>query len=312
MQQTTIRKSIECTGIGLHSGKTVRLGLRPAAEGAGIVFHVRTASGIRDLAPSPHAVIATGLATTLGSADGEVRVATVEHILAAIRALNIDNIHIDAEGEIPIMDGSAATFTMLLEDAGLRRQHAPRAMLRVTKPLSFGRDGKAIQVRPYAGFFVDCTIDFPHPLIGVQRKALEITPETFTAIARARTFGFLRDVEMMRARGLGLGGSLDNAVVLDECGVVNQDGLRFADEFVRHKILDFVGDMAMLGCPLQGHFTIHCSGHAVNNAFLRALADNASIYLEPVATAPETAAPIAAQLASRPLGAIPAMQPEAA
>ena len=309
MHQTTIRTSIECTGIGLHSGKTVRLGLRPAAENTGILFHVRTPEGVYDLAPTPHTVIATGLATTLGSADGKASVATVEHILAAIRALDIDNIHIDTESEIPIMDGSAASFIMLLNDAGLRRQDATRKMVRVTKPLTFGRDGKSIQVRPYSGFFVDCTIDFAHPLIGVQHKAMEITPDSFASIARARTFGFLRDVEMMRTHGLGLGGSLDNAVVLDECGVVNQDGLRFADEFVRHKILDFVGDMAMLGHPLQGHFTIHCSGHALNNEFLRALADNASIYLEAVSFAPEAEK---APRVGKVLGKIPALQPEAA
>lgn len=306
--QTTIRKSIECTGIGLHSGKTVRLGLRPAAENTGIVFHVRTPGGVRDIRPTPHAVIATGLATTLGTREGDASVATVEHILAAIRALEIDNIHIDAENEIPIMDGSAASFIMLLHDAGILRQNMPRTVYRVVKPLSFGRDGKSIHVRPYAGFFVDCTIDFSHPLIGVQRKAMEITPESFTTIARARTFGFLRDVEMMRQHGLGLGGSLDNAVVLDDHGVVNSGGLRFSDEFVRHKILDFVGDMAMIGFPLQGHFTIACSGHALNNEFLRALHDNASIYLEAVTETVEVKEPRTPRLH----GTVPSFQPEAA
>ena len=288
MNQTTIAKSIECTGIGLHSGKAVRLGLRSAAENTGIVFHLRdgkTKKAIR-LSPAPDAVIATGLATTLGGRDG-ARVATVEHLLAAVRGLGIDNIHIDTEGgEIPIMDGSAASFVMLLNNAGIVRQNAPRLFMRIKKPITFAHEGKSIIARPYAGFFVDYSIDFPHKLIGSQRKAMEITPQSFAAISRARTFGFLRDVEMMREKGLALGGSLDNAVVLDECGVVNQDGLRFPDEFVRHKILDFVGDMANLGLPLEGHFTVSRSGHGLNNEFLRTISANASMYLQEIIYAP--------------------------
>ncbi len=281
MIQTTIQKAIECTGIGLHSGKTVKLGLRPAAEYTGIVFHVRTPKGVKTISPAPEVVVATGLATTLGKED--VRVSTVEHLLAAIRGLGIDNIHVDVDGgEIPIMDGSAATFVLLLKGAGVIRQSAPRQVWRIKSPLTLSRDGKYIEAYPHDGFQVDCTISFSHQLIGTQRFSLDVTPESFAAVAKARTFGFLRDVEMMRSRGLALGGSLDNAVVLDDCGVVNTDGLRFADEFVRHKVLDFIGDMAMLSLPLQGRFVVSCSGHALNNEFLRTAFANQDVYLEKV------------------------------
>ncbi|SBV98740.1 UDP-3-O-(3-hydroxymyristoyl) N-acetylglucosamine deacetylase [uncultured delta proteobacterium] len=281
MTQTTISQSIECTGIGLHSGKTVRLGLRPAAENTGIVFHVKTPHGIRDISPRPDIVTDTGLATTLGT--GDARVATVEHLLATIRGLGIDNIHVDAEGgEIPIMDGSAAPFVMLLGKAGIVRQSAPRKVLRIKKPVAFSRDGKSIEAFPHDGFAVEYTINFPHQLIGVQKMRLELTPRTFSQISRARTFGFLREVEYLHSKGLALGGSLDNAIVLDDCSILNKEGLRFEDEFVRHKVLDFIGDMAMLDRPLQGRFVVSCSGHALNNEFLRTITANAQTYLEAV------------------------------
>ncbi len=302
MSQTTIQKAIECTGIGLHSGKTVRLGLRPAAENTGIAFHVRTRGGIKTITPSPEAVVATGLATTLG--DGDARVATVEHLLAAIRGLGIDNIHIDADGgEIPIMDGSAASFVLLLRNAGIARQTLPREVLRIKKSLTFAKDGKYIEAHPHDGFAVDYTITFPHKLIGTQRMVLEITPQTFRQVAKARTFGFLREVEYLRSRGLALGGSLDNAIVLDDCSVVNQGGLRFPDEFVRHKILDFVGDMSMIDKPLQGRFVVSCSGHALNNEFLRAVTANADIYLETVTLTEPAAASAPAQASRKVLAA---------
>lgn len=281
MQQTTITKRIQCTGVGLHSGKKVKLTLRPAAEDTGIVFHVHTPQGKRDITPAPDAVIATGLATTLGR-DG-VAVSTVEHLLAALRGLCIDNIHIDVEGgEIPIMDGSAAPFVLLLSEAGIHTQSKPRTVLRIKKTASFEHNGKSIKAEPYDGFYVDYTIDFPHPSIGRQHMTLDVTPKTFAKVAKARTFGFLRDVEMLKERGLALGGSLDNAVVLDERGVLNKEGLRHSDEFVRHKLLDFIGDMAMLPLPLQGRFTVSCSGHALNNEFLRHIAGAGSLYLETV------------------------------
>lgn len=282
MKQTTIKKAIGCSGIGLHSGKVVKLTLSPAQEDTGIVFHIHGDHGIKVLAPEPDSVVATGLATTLGL-DG-ASVATVEHLLAAIAGLQIDNIRIDIEGgEVPIMDGSAASFTFLLRDAGTIQQSRNRVVQRIKKTINFERDGKYIKASPYSGLRIDYTIDFPHPLIGRQTATLEVTPASFVQeIAKARTFGFLREVEYLHKNGLALGGSLDNAIVLDEYSVLNEDGLRFDDEFVRHKILDFIGDMAMLGTPLQGHFEVFASGHALNNQFLRTVNDNATIYLETV------------------------------
>lgn len=282
MKQTTIRQSINCSGVGLHSGKLVTLALHPAAENTGIVFDIHGKSGVQRVEPTPQAAMGTALATTLGAQGASA--STVEHLLAALRGLQVDNVIIEVKGgEVPIMDGSAASFVLLIHNAGLLRQSAPRRAARIAKPAEYDQDGKWIKAKPYDGLYIDYTIDFSHPLIGVQNLSLEITPETFSAeLAKARTFGFLRDVEYMRKNGLALGGSLDNAVVIDEDSVLNEGGLRFSDEFVRHKMLDFIGDMALLGLPLQGHFEVHCSGHAVNNAFLRMIHDNSDYYLEEV------------------------------
>ena len=282
MKQSSIKQSVSCSGVGLHSGKLVTLTLHPAAEDTGIVFDIHSPSGVHRVQPSPEAAVATGLATTLGVPGASV--STVEHLLAALRGLEVDNIVIEIEGgEVPIMDGSAASFVLLIRNAGIVRQSAPRRVARVARPASYEHDGKWIKARPYSGLRIEYTIDFAHPLIGVQTFDLEVTPASFMdELAKARTFGFVRDIEYLRKNGLALGGSLDNAVVLDDYSVLNEDGLRFADEFVRHKMLDFIGDMALLDLPLQGHFSIYCSGHAVNNAFLRMLTDNRSYYLEEV------------------------------
>lgn len=293
MQQTTIRRSIECAGIGLHSGERVRLKLLPASEDTGIIFSLRGEHGASFLTPQPENVIATGLSTTL--VNGQDRVATVEHLLASIRGLGIDNIHIEVEGgEVPIMDGSAASFVFLLRSAGIRRQSKPRKVLALKRELLMEHDGKMVKGEPYRGFMVDFTIDFAHPIIGVQTMRFDLSPENFVrSIAKARTFGFLRDVEALQRAGLACGGSLDNAVVLDEFAVVNPEGLRFQDEFVRHKILDFIGDMALLDLPLQGYFEVRCSGHAMNNAFLQELNANRATYLEEI-TEQEEAQPVPA------------------
>lgn len=290
MLQTTIHKSVRCTGIGLHSGKQVELVLRPAAEDTGVLFSLRNGSGSTFLTPAPSLVVETGLATVLG--DGRETVATVEHLLAAVSGMGIDNINIEVTGkELPIMDGSAASFVYLLKQAGVRKLSKARQVLAIKKNVDFEMDGKFIKARPYDGFRVDYTIEFAHPLIGTQRVELEITPENFISeVAKARTFGFLKEVDYLHANGLALGGSLDNAIVLDEYGVLNAEGLRFKDEFVRHKLLDFVGDMAVIGAPLQGHFEVFASGHAMNNAFLRHLDENRSLYLEAkTLVVPETA-----------------------
>lgn len=279
MNQTTIRNTVRCTGIGLHGGKQVELVLRPAPEDTGILFALRSGSGTSFLSPKPRLVVETGLATTLG--NGHDHISTVEHLLAAVRGLGIDNIRIEVQGrELPIMDGSAASFVYLLNQAGLRRQGKARKVLALTKPINFEHEGKFIRATPHDGFHIDYTIQFAHPLIGRQNLSLEVTPDVFASdIAKARTFGFLKEVEYLHANGLALGGTLDNAVVLDEFGVLNTDGLRYPDEFVRHKMLDFVGDMAVLGLPLLGRFEVYASGHALNNAFLRHLEANAAEYL---------------------------------
>ncbi|MDR1241510.1 MAG: UDP-3-O-acyl-N-acetylglucosamine deacetylase [Deltaproteobacteria bacterium] len=281
MQQQTIKHPVQCSGVGLHSGKMVNMALRPADEDSGINFYVFTPEGSQRIVPEPAHVIATGLATTIGTSRASI--STVEHLMAAILGLGIDNLRIDVHGgELPIMDGSAAPFVMLLNGAGIKKQTAARKVLRIAKPINHTQGEKSIYAEPYDGFFVDYTIDFAHPLIGVQNLALEITPQTFSEIAKARTFGFFKEVEYLYSRGLALGGSLDNSVVLDEHGVLNQEGLRFSDEFVRHKLLDFIGDMAMINLPLQGRFTVHCSGHTLNNQFLRVLDENRAIYLEEI------------------------------
>lgn len=282
MLQTTISKTITCTGIGLHSGKQVELTLRPASENTGIIFSFRNGSGSNFLTPRPELVVDTGMATTLG--NGSHTISTVEHLLAAVRGLGVDNIHIETDGwELPIMDGSAASFVYLLHQAGIRTQHQPRKVLRIKKPVAFRQDGKSIVARPHDGFWLDYTISFAHPIIGRQRLADEVTPEVFEAeLSKARTFGFLCEVEYLHANGLALGGSLENAVVLDDFSVLNPDGLRFADEFVRHKMLDFVGDMAVMDLPLVGSFEVFASGHGLNNQFLRYLNAHRGEYLEEI------------------------------
>jgi UDP-3-O-[3-hydroxymyristoyl] N-acetylglucosamine deacetylase len=282
MLQTTIERPIECSGIGLHSGKKVKMALRPAPEDAGVMFCLLGKDGKKMLKPCPEAVRSTQLATTLCA--GKDSVATVEHLLAALRGMGVDNVCVDLEGcEVPIMDGSAASFVYLLRMAGIKELSAPRHVQAVTRPIEYVREGKYIKARPYNGFKVDYTIDFPHPLIGRQSMSFTLTGERFAEkLSKARTFGFLKEVEYLHQNGLALGGSLENAVVLDEFGVMNEDGLRFEDEFVRHKVLDFIGDMAVSEYPLFGHFEVFASGHALNNEFLRYLTENADEYLEEV------------------------------
>jgi len=277
MPQTTLERAVICTGVSLHSGKDVSMEFRPAPENTGIVFHVHAEDGEHLLSPSPEAVSTTELATTIS--DGKVSVSTVEHVLAALSGLAVDNAEIHVVGnEVPILDGSARPVVEALHRAGTRVQNAARRVARIMREFAFEKDGKSILARPFNGFHVDYTIRFPHPAIGEQRFALEVTPRSFIEqIAGARTFGFLKEVEYLHSRGLARGGSLDNVVVVGDNGVMNREGLRFPDEFVRHKLLDFIGDMAMFGLPLFGSFTVACSGHAHNNAFLRSLVQGGDI-----------------------------------
>lgn len=296
--QTTIAKSVRCSGIGLHSGRKVELELLPAEADTGIVFSINTDQGTKFITPAPDKVVGTGLATTLGNGEGSV--ATVEHLLAALRGLGIDNILVKTcGGEVPIMDGSAASFVYLLRSAGVRELGLPRRVMAVAKAFEHADGDKRIKAEPYDGFRVDYTIDFDHPMIGTQKIGFDIDPDSFaTHIAKARTFGFLREVELMHKNGLALGGSLDNAVVLDEYGVLNDEGLRFDDEFVRHKVLDFVGDMAVAPLPLMGRFEVSCSGHAFNNEFLRLLVENEATCLRTMTLGVPVPAPAAARVAA--------------
>lgn len=279
MKQRTLKNSISISGIGLHSGNTVTLTLSPAPVDTGVVFRVHHNGKVTHITPRPDLVQATSLATTLGIQEASV--ATVEHLLAAIMGYAIDNIYVDVVGgEIPILDGSAAPFIILFNNAGIVTQRKKRTVAKVKKAYTLEVEGKAISVKPADAFIIDYTICFSHPLIRTQHFVFTVTPENFDAISRARTFGFLREIEFLRSKNLALGGSLDNAIVLDQDNILNKEGLRFQDEFVRHKVLDFIGDMGMLGTPVCGHFTLYCSGHTLNNQFLQHLYSNQEAYLD--------------------------------
>lgn len=279
MKQATLRKEIRCSGVGLHSGQKVEMALKPAPVDTGIVFSLLVNGGRQVVKPEPGRVLATGLATTLGT--DRAHVSTVEHLLAALVGLEVDNVLVEVDGaEIPILDGSASVYSYLINSVGLRAQERSRQVAKVLRPLSFEQEGKRIHVRPFNGLQIDYLINFSHPKIGVQRYSFESSPQAFSSrIARARTFGFLKDVEWMQKNGLALGGTLENAVVFDDYGVINPEGLRFPDEMVRHKILDFMGDIAVGSHRLWGHFEVSCSGHEFNNRFMRYLFENKSEYL---------------------------------
>ena len=279
MRQTTLSHSISCSGLGVHSGHPVQLMLNPAPADSGIVFRRTDVTaeqrkmGADRIEARYMCVTDTRLGTTLSNEHG-VMVATVEHVMAALAGLGVDNAEIVLDGpEVPIMDGSAAPFVFLIESAGLRAQAARKRALRILKPISVVEDGKRAEIIPADDFTVDVEIDFPSAAVRRQRLELSLsTNGAFKAeLARARTFGFLHEVEALRQSGLARGGSLDNAVVIDGDVVLNEEGLRFADEFVRHKALDAVGDLALAGHTLLGHFRGVRSGHALNNRLLRAL-----------------------------------------
>ncbi len=271
----TLATRVQCTGIGLHSGRPVDLVLSPAAAGTGVMF---TRSDLDDAVRFPARaewVVDTRLATTLG--NGEHRLSTVEHLTSALYALGIDNCTIDVSGpEVPVMDGSASAFVYLIQQAGLRPQRRSRRRLVIREPIEVREGKRWVRVIPSREFKLTLGIDYPHPAIGRQSlEAVTLTPERFARdIAPARTFGFLKDVQMMRAAGLGLGGSLQNALVLDDVRVLNREGLRFPDEFARHKVLDLVGDLALLGLPLQAHVKAMRSGHALHQVLVAEIRAN--------------------------------------
>ncbi len=273
LRQRTLKKTIKTTGVGLHSGARVELMLRPAAPDTGIVFHRVDLATPVDLPADARNVGDTRLSSTLRR-DG-TSISTVEHVMSAPAGLGIDNLHIDVAGpEIPIMDGSAAPFVFLLQSAGIVEQDVAKRYLRIVAPVEVRDGDKWARFDPFNGFKLDFTIDFPHPMFGSENRqvVVDFAEHSYVReVARARTFGFRQDVEAMRAAGLGLGGSLQNAVVLDDVRVLNAEGLRYDNEFVKHKVLDAIGDLYLLGHPLIGQYTAFKSGHALNNALARAL-----------------------------------------
>ena len=263
--QRTIGQRVTVEGIGLHTGRTARLTFAPAPPNTGIFFVRRDLPGQPALPTQAHRVTATNMATTLG---GEAfSVSTVEHCLSTVAALRIDNLYIELDGpEIPIGDGSAAIFLQAFLQAGIFEQSQPRQYLYITQPIFQGDADKHAYVVPYNGLRISCTIEFAHSCIGLQTFSIDVTQSSFAReVAQARTFGFLRDVELLRQRGLALGGSLENAVVLDNENVLNPEGLRWPNEFVRHKILDALGDLVTLGQPMMGHLILHRAGHDLMN-----------------------------------------------
>ncbi|MBU4612006.1 UDP-3-O-acyl-N-acetylglucosamine deacetylase [Achromobacter sp. GG226] len=276
-RQRTIKSLVRTTGVGVHSGRRVEITLRPAAPDSGIVFHRVDLPQVVDLPADATQVGDTRMASVLQ--QGDVRVSTVEHLMSACAGLGIDNLHVDLTAEeVPIMDGSANTFVYLLRSAGLEEQGAPKRFIRVTQPIEVregeGADAKWARLEPHDGFAVAFSIDFHHPAINATAGFAEVdfATESYSRnIARARTFGFVNDVEALRAMGLARGGSFDNAIVMDEYRVLNSDGLRYDDEFVKHKILDAIGDLYLLGRPLIARYVAHKSGHGLNNKLARAL-----------------------------------------
>lgn len=272
--QRTIRKKTEVKGIGLHTGAPASLVFRPAPANTGIYFVRTDLPGNPSLAAMSDYVKATSLATTIGGPHFSV--STVEHCLSALAAFRIDNLFIELNGpEIPIGDGSARVFMDALMKAGMVEQDEARKYALITQPIYYGNDEKHAYVTPYNGLRVTCTIEFPHPRIGKQKMDIDINEHSFAReLGKARTFGFLKDVEAMKAKGLARGGSLDNAIVLDNREIVNPGGLHWPDEFVRHKVLDALGDIVTLGMPLMGHLTLYKSGHDVMNRLVRKILES--------------------------------------
>jgi UDP-3-O-[3-hydroxymyristoyl] N-acetylglucosamine deacetylase len=271
--QRTLRNVIRATGVGLHSGEKVYMTMRPAPVDHGIVFRRTDLDPEVEIPARADLVTETMLCTGLSRAGGAVM--TVEHLLSALAGLGIDNAGIElSAAEVPIMDGSSGPFVFLLQSAGIVEQDAPKRFIRIKQPVEVRDGDKIARFEPHDGFKLDFTVQFDHPAIpaSASRAVVDFSTTTYVKeVSRARTFGFMRDLEFMRERNLGLGGSMDNAIVLDEYRVLNEDGLRYADEFVRHKILDAVGDLYLAGHPIVGAYVAFKSGHALNNNLVRAL-----------------------------------------
>ena len=288
IRQTTLRKAVHLTGIGLHSGNPVRMDMLPAPADTGVVFERPDgAEGWQRIPARADLVTETTLCTAL-TCEGQ-RVATVEHLLSAIAGLGLDNVIVRLSApEVPIVDGSSGPFVFLIQSTGMVTLDAPRRYMIIREAVQVGDEDKWARLEPYEGFKLSLEIDFDHPASEAgQQVSVELDPDTFVhELSRARTFGFLRDIEYLRQHEMALGGSLDNAIVLDDYRVLNDDGLRYADEFVRHKILDAIGDLALLGAPLRGHYTAYKAGHALNNKMARAVLANPASYAWGTVAAP--------------------------
>jgi UDP-3-O-[3-hydroxymyristoyl] N-acetylglucosamine deacetylase len=291
LRQRTLKTAIRATGVGLHTGEKVYMTLRPAAENSGITFRRVDLDQPVDIPADATLVGETMLGTTL-IRDG-VKVATVEHLMSALAGLGIDNLNVDLSApEVPIMDGSAAPFVFLLQSAGIEEQHAAKKFVRIKKKIRVEEDDKWAEFTPFNGFKVNFDIAFNHPVFNKlsQSASIDFSATSFLKeVSRARTFCFLRDVETLRARNLTLGGSMDNAIVLDDYRILNEDGLRYANEFVIHKILDAIGDIYLLGHSLIGEFSAHKSGHDLNNKLLRAMLADKSVWEEVTFSDPKKA-----------------------
>lgn len=283
--QRTVARRIDCVGIGLHSGRNVNMTILPAGADTGVTFVRTDLDGQPAIAARPDTVVDATLSTTIG--QGQARVGTIEHLMAALAGTGIDNARILLDApEVPVMDGSAAPFIFLLRKAGSKVLRRPKRYLVVQEPLAVEDNDRHIRITPSDRFSINCSIDFDHPLMSRQSFELDFSDQSFVReISRARTFGFLKDVELMKKNGLALGGSLDNAIVLDDYRVLNEDGLRYPNEFVRHKLLDFIGDLALLGHPVIGHFEVHKAGHALNHQLVRRIQGSADV-VEADLTAP--------------------------
>lgn len=282
IKQRTLKNIVRATGVGLHTGEKVYLTLRPAAPNTGIVFRRIDLERVVEIKADPYAVKDTRLSSCLEKDNA--RVQTVEHLMSALAGLGIDNVYVDlSAGEVPIMDGSASPFVFLIQSAGIEEQAAAKKFIRILKPIEVKSDDKWVKFEPYQGFRVDFSIDFNHPVFADSNRRVQVDFEHTSfvkEVSRARTFGFMQDVETLRSQGLALGGSLDNAIVMDEYRVLNSDGLRYEDEFVKHKALDAIGDLYLLGRPLIGAFTAFKSGHALNNQLLRSLLERKDAWEE--------------------------------
>ena len=280
IKQRTLKSVVRATGVGLHSGAKVAITLRPAPVNNGIVFSRTDIAGSPQSRAAADVVVDTRLSTCIGV--GAERIATIEHLMSAFAGLGIDNAYVDVGGpEVPIMDGSAGPFVYLIQSAGIEEQKAAKKFVRIDRAVEVREGDKWARLEPYHGFRIGFTIEYRHPVFdsGSQSVSVDFAKTSYVReVSRARTYGFTQDVEAMREQGLALGGSLGNAIVMDENRVLNSDGLRYEDEFVKHKILDAIGDLYLLGHPLIGAYQGHKSGHAMNNALLRKLCADSSAY----------------------------------